>query len=79
VPNPARASTLLRYELDVASTVRLTVHDVIGRQVALVVDGARAGGRHEALLDAARLAPGIYVLRLRTSDANVDRVLTVVK
>jgi hypothetical protein len=78
-PNPARFSTLLRYELDVASRVRLTVHDVIGRQVALVAYGERAAGRHEAPLDAARLAPGVYVLRLRTSEATVDRVLTVVR
>ena len=63
-PNPLSASAVFGYALPAASEVRLVVYDVLGRAVAVLVDGERPAGRHEARFDARTLASGTYVARL---------------
>ncbi len=79
VPNPASSATDLAFTLDAAQDVRLAVYDVLGRQVALVTDGARAAGTHTATLDASRLPSGVYVARLTAGGQTVLRRFTVVR
>jgi hypothetical protein len=68
-PNPARSTTTIPYEIDRSSAVRLAVYDVLGRTVAVLVDGSVAAGVHEATLDASALAPGVYFVRLEVAGA----------
>ena len=63
-PNPARGTAVVPFEVPVAGDVRLTAYDVLGREVAVLVDGEREPGAHEARLEADRLAAGVYVVRL---------------
>jgi hypothetical protein len=63
-PNPARAGAVVPYEVPVAGPVRLAAYDVLGREVAVLADGERGPGAHEARLDAGALAAGVYVVRL---------------
>ena len=44
--------------------VRLLLFDALGREVAVLADGARAAGEHTVTVDAARLVPGLYLARL---------------
>lgn len=67
-PNPVRGGAVIRYAVSGAAPVRLAVYDVLGREVAVLVDGVVAPGVQEANVNAARLAPGTYLVRL-TSDA----------
>lgn len=78
-PNPSAGSTTLVYELAEEAAVRLAVYDVLGREVALLVDGARGAGAHEAVLDASRLTPGLYVVRLHAGPLVQTRRLTVAR
>lgn len=78
-PNPASAQTTLTYTLAELSTVRLALYDILGREVAVVVEGTKPAGQHEAALDASRLAPGLYVARLTAGGEVVARRLTVVR
>jgi len=64
VPNPAASRTTVRFVLVAAGLVRLSVHDALGREVALLVNAERPAGVYEATLDASRLAPGAYVVHL---------------
>lgn len=66
-PNPFRGSTTLRYRLPSAAHVRLSVFDVMGRQVATLVDDDRAAGEHSISMDARHLAAGIYLYRLESN------------
>ncbi len=50
-PNPCRGAAELAFELPAAGHVRLTLLDVQGREVARLVDGERAAGRHAAHWD----------------------------
>ncbi|HLA63074.1 MAG TPA: T9SS type A sorting domain-containing protein, partial [Rhodothermales bacterium] len=79
VPNPTTGSGVVRYALPEASTVRVTLYDVLGREAAVLYDGAQAAGRHEAALDAAALAPGVYLVRLTAGDATLVRRVTVAR
>jgi hypothetical protein len=63
-PNPFADRTQIAYEVATASQVRLAVYDVLGREVAVLVDGAEEAGAHRATFDARGLAAGTYVYRL---------------
>lgn len=68
-PNPAASSpgASVALTLAEAAVARVTLHDLLGREVAVVLTGALAAGTHTAPLPAG-LAPGVYALRA-TGDA----------
>ena len=78
-PNPATGRAVLPFTLAEAAAVRLALYDVLGREVAVLAEGTRAAGAHEVVLDAARLASGLYVARLTAGDEAATRRLTVVR
>lgn len=63
-PNPFNPSTVIRFVLPALSRVRLSVFDLLGREVALVLDEERAAGEHSITFDAAGLASGVYFYRM---------------
>jgi hypothetical protein len=72
-PNPFRTATTVPFELAEAGTVRLTVYDVLGREVARLADGFRAAGPHELRFEAAGLPNGLYLLRLDADGTTATR------
>ena len=79
VPNPATGQAAVTFELDAAQTARLAVYDVLGREVAVLADGAQAAGAHTVALDASALPAGVYVARLTAGGQSVTRRLTVAR
>ena len=79
VPNPATERATVTFELDAAQTARLAVYDVLGREVAVLADGAQTAGAHTVALDASGLPAGLYVARLTAGGTSVTRRLTVVR
>ena len=67
-PNPFNASTVLSYQLPVASSVRFRVYDTAGRLVATLVDGWRSAGEHELTWDAGDLPSGMYFAKLQAGE-----------
>jgi len=63
-PNPARGAATIVFSLAAPARATLKVYDLAGREVATPFDGAAAAGRHTATVDAAALAPGVYLYRL---------------
>jgi predicted GH43/DUF377 family glycosyl hydrolase len=63
-PNPFNPATVVRYELSAVSDVRLAVYDLLGREVAVLVNERKAPGTYEAKFNAAGLASGVYFYRL---------------
>lgn len=78
-PNPTTGRSVVRYDLAVAGPVRLTVHDLLGREVAVVAEGHRVAGAHRASLEASALAPGLYLLRLDAPDGAQTTRLTLAR
>ncbi|MEM8486871.1 MAG: T9SS type A sorting domain-containing protein [Bacteroidota bacterium] len=63
-PNPFTQSTTLRYSLPQAMQVRLAVYDMLGREVAILVDAQQEAGAYTAAFDAGDLPAGIYLARI---------------
>ncbi|PAP75479.1 hypothetical protein BSZ37_02965 [Rubrivirga marina] len=78
-PNPVAGRGTVTVEVGPAESVRLGVYDVLGREVARLVDGPLVPGAHEVAFDASALAPGVYVLRLATERERIARRVTVVR
>jgi len=65
-PNPFNAVTAISFQLSAVSDVNLTVYDVIGREVATLINGGMDAGNHEVIWDAGGVSSGIYLIRLDT-------------
>ncbi|QXD15532.1 T9SS type A sorting domain-containing protein [Rhodocaloribacter litoris] len=65
-PNPFTSSTSLHFTLPAASSVTLRIYDVLGREVATLLDGFLPAGHHEVSFTAERLPGGVYFYRLET-------------
>jgi len=63
-PNPFNPSTQIRWTLDAVRQTRLSVHDLLGREVVVLADGQFGAGTHTAIFDGSGLASGIYLVRL---------------
>jgi mannose/cellobiose epimerase-like protein (N-acyl-D-glucosamine 2-epimerase family) len=71
-PNPFAGRIRLSYVLDHPLPVRLSVLDLLGREVAVLAEGPQPAGRHPAVLEADGLPSGVYLVRLEGG----GRVLT---
>ncbi len=78
-PNPARAAAALTLTLTDAADATVEVFDVLGRRVAVLVEGPLAAGTHTLRLDARALAPGAYVVRATAGGLAATRRVTVVR
>ncbi len=78
-PNPFAERTTLSFSLADASNVRLTVYDVLGREVAVLLDGSVEAGTHTATFEARGLATGTYVWRLVAGETVQSGRITLVQ
>jgi len=63
-PNPFNSETVCRFQIARRTGVRLTVYDLLGRQVATLDDEERGPGIYDVRFDGRSLASGVYVVRL---------------
>ena len=78
-PNPFNPTARVAYELAVQSDVQLSVHDLLGRRVAVLAEGPRAAGRHEALVDGSGWASGLYFVTLEAAGRVETRKVLLVR
>ena len=63
-PNPFNPATGIQYDLPKSSYVTLTIYDMLGREIAKLMDGEQLAGSYTARFDASRLPSGVYFYRL---------------
>ncbi|GAB4375679.1 MAG: hypothetical protein Kow0042_21310 [Calditrichia bacterium] len=78
-PNPFNPSTTIEYRLPRSSNVKLVVYNVVGQEVATLVDGMRPAGIHKITLDATYLPSGLYVYQLLTGDQRLSKKMILMK
>ncbi|HLT46917.1 MAG TPA: alpha-amylase family glycosyl hydrolase [Rubricoccaceae bacterium] len=78
-PNPFSGRTTLTYAVARGGPVRLAVFDLLGREVARLVDGVVPAGRQTATFDGAALASGVYLCRLESEGQVVTRRMALVR
>ena len=78
-PNPFNPSTTIKYELPKSSIVRLSVYDMLGRQVSVLVNEKKDAGVHEVKFDGSNLSSGVYFYRIQAGDFVQSKKLVVLK
>lgn len=69
-PNPFNPTARIAYELAAPSEVHLSVHDLLGRRVAVLAEGRQTAGRHEAVIDGTGWASGMYFVTLVAAEGS---------
>ncbi|HEX2866186.1 MAG TPA: M14-type cytosolic carboxypeptidase [Ignavibacteriales bacterium] len=78
-PNPFNPETTIRYNLLSGAFVRLTVYDILGKEVKVVEDGYKQKGMHEVHFSARGLSSGIYIYRLSAGSMSLSRKMLLLK
>ncbi|MBI2420175.1 MAG: S8 family peptidase [Ignavibacteriales bacterium] len=81
-PNPFNPETVIRYQIAVTSPVTLSVYDVLGNQVAVLVNGIQQAGPHEVAFSSAfvkNLSSGIYLYQLRAGASVLTNKMVLMK
>ena len=78
-PNPFNPSTVIAYSLAEAGAVRLKVYNVLGQEVATLVDAYKESGRHQVVFDASRLSAGIYLYVIEAGSFTATQRMTLLK
>ncbi len=78
-PNPFNPSTVIRFQLPVNSHVTLKVFDLLGREVATLVDGELAAGEHQVTFAPRDFATGLYFYRLTSGKFSQTRKVVLIK
>ncbi|MXW64516.1 MAG: T9SS type A sorting domain-containing protein [Bacteroidetes bacterium SB0662_bin_6] len=78
-PNPFNPQTTIEYALPQAGSVRLSVIDLLGKEVAVLVDGIRQAANHKVQFDGSGLPSGMYLYRLETPERVLVRRMMLLK
>ena len=78
-PNPFNAMTRIKYSIKEEGRVTLKVYDLLGREVALLVDESKRPGIYEVEFKPNDLSSGVYVYQLKQGDRTLSRKLVLLK
>ena len=77
--NPFNPSTQINFQLQTSNDVILKVYDMLGREVATLVDRPVAAGSHTIQFDASGLASGLYFYQIKTDNFVETRKMMLLK
>jgi hypothetical protein len=78
-PNPFNPATTIKYTLAQENLVTLKVYDVLGREVANLVNDVKTAGTHEVSFDASKLSSGIYIYTINAGEFTSSKKMMLMK
>jgi hypothetical protein len=78
-PNPFNPSTTIQYQIPKSGMTSLKVYNILGQEVANLVDGVVTAGTHQVTFDASRLSSGIYFYTLHSGNYVATKKLMLLK
>ena len=78
-PNPFNPTTTIMFDLVEAGNVEITVFDVMGKEVARLVNGQMGQGRHTISFDAQNLPAGMYLYRMTAGSFSATHKMLLIK
>ncbi len=78
-PNPFNPSTTISFALPGQTNTSLRVYDILGKEIATLVNGNLQAGTYEVRFDASGLASGTYIYRLQTGEQVATRRMMLVR
>ena len=75
-PNPFNSTTTIKYQLPKSGQVMLKIYDMLGKEVATLVNEEKVTEKYEVNFNASSLASGVYIYRLNVNDfVNVKKMV----
>jgi len=78
-PNPFNPSTRISWQSPISSHQTLKVYDVLGNEVATLIDEFMEAGQHEVEFDANNLASGIYIYKIQTNEFSETKKMVLLR
>ena len=78
-PNPFNPSTTIRYELPKNGFVTIKVYDILGREVATLVNENKTAGEYSVMFNAKNLSSGVYIYQLKAGNFISNKKLLLMK
>ena len=78
-PNPFNPSTTIKWSVPEQSYVTLKVYDLLGKEIAVLVDEEKLAGNYEVNFDATNLSSGVYFYRLKAGSFTNTKKFTLLK
>lgn len=78
-PNPFNPSTVISYQLSVTSNVKIVVYDLLGREIAILVNEEKFPGEYEIQFNGSQLSSGTYFYRLTSGQYTETKKMVFIK
>ena len=78
-PNPFNPATTISYQIPKDGRVTIKIYDIVGREVATLVDEARSAGQYAVKFDASHLSSGIYFYSIKSGDYTAVKKMSLIK
>jgi choice-of-anchor B domain-containing protein len=78
-PNPFNPNTIINYEIRITNFIKLKVYDVLGNEIATLVNEKLSPGSYEVQFDGSNLSSGIYFYRLETEKFTETKRMLLIK
>ncbi|MFA6598131.1 MAG: T9SS type A sorting domain-containing protein [Ignavibacteriaceae bacterium] len=78
-PNPFNPTSTIRYDIPKTSFVKISVYDILGKEIKVLVNEEKNPGHHEIIYDARELASGIYFYTIRTAEFTQSKKMILLK
>ncbi len=78
-PNPFNPSTSISYRIPEASDVVIKIYDVMGTEIATLVNAKQEAGAHSVVFDAAKLSSGSYIYTIKAGNFTASKKMILMK
>ncbi len=78
-PNPFNPSTTIKFSIPQTEKVVMKVYDMLGREVANLLNETKSAGNYTVSFDASKLASGVYVYSIQAGDFKVSKKMMLLK
>lgn len=78
-PNPFNPITKIKFDLPLTSDVSLKIYDILGKEIATLINEEKSAGRYEVNFEAADLSSGVYFYKIKAGDYNQIRKMILLK
>lgn len=78
-PNPFNPTTKIRYGIPIESNVKIAIYDMLGKEIAILINENQIPGTYEATFDAVGLPSGVYFFRITANDFTRTKRMVLIK
>ncbi|MCL5029514.1 MAG: T9SS type A sorting domain-containing protein, partial [Bacteroidetes bacterium] len=78
-PNPFNPTSTIRYEVPEMSFVNISVYDILGREIKVLVNEQKSPGHYQVIFDAKNLASGVYFYIIRTGNFTQSKKMILLR